>query len=439
MVVMRNFVNTLAVIGLGYVGLASAVIFASKGLGVIGVDVYAERVEAVNNGRCYIKEPGLDVLLHDVVSKGLLRATTDAVEAVRESDAIIIAVPTPVKDSVVDLSYLREALESVKEGLHKGLLVVVESTILPGTTVNLVKPLLEESGLKVEEDFYLAHVPERVAPGRAIDELSNMPRVVGGIGPSSTEKAIELYSRANPRLYTTDATTAEFVKLIENTYRDLNIAYANLLALMAEKLGIDIYEAIMLANTHHRVNIHLPGAGVGGPCLTKDPYMLTSVIPEFWGTKLIRLARRINEYMPKHTVELVETALRSSGLSVRDARVAILGTAYKGGVDDTRESPAKYIVAELLSRGAEVVVYDPYTAESFGAEKALSLEDAVKDVDVILIVTDHPEFKNLDLNIVNNLVRHKIIVDGRRVVEPYQAIKHGFRYYGIGYGRAFKI
>ena len=429
----------ISVIGLGYVGLPTAVVFASRGFSVVGVDVDAGRVEAVNSGRCYLREPGLDVLLRDAVSKGFLGATTDAVKAVRESDAVVIAVPTPVRDDVTDLSYLRAALEGVKRGLHRGLLVVIESTIPPGTTVGFAKPLLEESGLRVEEDFYLAYVPERIAPGRAIEELLSMPRVVGGVGPRSTEKALELYGRVNAKLLPTDATTAEFVKLIENTYRDLNIAYANLLALMAERLGIDVYEAIRLANTHHRVNIHMPGAGVGGPCLTKDPYMLALVLPGFWGTELIKLARRINEYMPRHTVKIVEKALEDIGVGIKGARVAVLGVAYKGGVDDTRESPAKYIVRELLEKGASVVVYDPYTVESFGAERAGSLEEAIRGADAIVMATDHPEFKDVDLDRASKLVRHRVVVDGRMVIEPLQAVKYGFRYYGVGYGRVFKL
>lgn len=429
----------ISVIGLGYVGLPTAVVFASGGFSVVGVDVDAGRVEAVNSGRCYLREPGLDVLLRDAVSKGFLRATTEAARAVRESDAVVIAVPTPVRDGVADLSYLREALLAVREGLHKGLLIVIESTIPPGTTVGFAKPLLEESGLRVEEDFYLAHVPERIAPGRAIEELLNMPRVVGGVGPRSTEKALELYSRVNAKPLPTDATTAEFVKLIENTYRDLNIAYANLLALVAERLGIDVYEAIRLANTHHRVNIHMPGAGVGGPCLTKDPYMLASILPGFWGTELVRLARRINEYMPRHTVEIIEKALGDMRVSIEDARIAVLGVAYKGGVDDTRESPAKYVVRELLEKGASVIVYDPYTVESFGAERAGFLEEAIRGADAIVITTDHPEFKNIDLDKASKLLRHRIIIDGKRVIEPHQAVKHGFKYYGVGYGRAFKL
>lgn len=431
--------KTLTVIGLGRIGLSTAVVFASRGFSVVGVDVDFGRVEAVNSGRCYIREPGLDVLLREVVSRGLLRATTDVVEAVKESDAVIVAVPTPVRDGVADLSYLRAALEGVRRGLHRGVLVVVESTVPPGTTAGFARSLLEESGYMVEEDFFLVHVPERIAPGRAIEELLNVPRVVGGVGLKSTEKAVELYSKVNPKLLPTDATTAEFVKLIENTYRDLNIAFANLLALLAEKLGIDVYEAIKLANTHPRVNIHWPGAGVGGPCLTKDPYMLISIDSGFWGSELIRLARRINEYMPKHTVEIIIKALRDAGIDIKGAKVAVLGAAYKGGVDDIRESPAKYIVKELLEKGARVTVFDPYTSETFGAEKASSIEEAVRDADVIVIVTDHPEFKNLDLDAIAKLVKHRIIVDGRRVIEPYQAVKHGFKYYGIGYGRAFKL
>jgi UDP-N-acetyl-D-mannosaminuronic acid dehydrogenase len=431
--------HTIAVIGLGYVGLPTAVIFAHRGYRVIGVDIDAKKVETVNVGRSYIREPYLNEMLRDSVARGLLSATTDAVAAVRQSDAVIIAVPTPVKNGVADLTYLREALDTVRKSIHRDLLIVIESTIPPGTTVGIAKPMLEETGMKVGQDIYLAHVPERIAPGKAVEELLNAPRVVGGADPRSTEKAIQLYSKVNPHLQPTDATTAEFVKLAENTYRDLNIALANLLALMAEKLGIDVYEAIRLANTHPRVNIHMPGAGVGGPCLTKDPYMLVSTAPDFWGTELIRGARRINDYMPIHTANIVERALADAGLSVVGAKIAVLGAAYKGGVDDTRESPAKHVVQKLFEKGAEVVVYDPYTPETFGARPAKTLEEAAKDADALVIVTDHPEFKKLNLVTLAALMRHRIIIDGRRAVEPHAAAAHGFTYYGVGYGKAYKL
>jgi len=431
--------NRIVVIGLGYVGLPTAVVFASREFEVVGVDVDEGKVKAVNEGRCYIREPGLTELLRDAVSKGLLRATTDGVEAVREADAVIIAVPTPVEEGVVDLGYLRSALEVIKYGLHRDLLVVIESTIPPGTTVGFAKLFLEQSGLKVESDFYLAHVPERIAPGKAIEELLSVPRVVGGVGSRSTERTIELYSRVNPKLLPTDATTAEFVKLIENSFRDLNIAYANLLALIAEKLGIDAYEAIRLANTHPRVNIHWPGAGVGGPCLTKDPYMLIMIAEGIFGIELISIARRINEYMPNHTVELVRKALEDNGVSVSGAKIAVLGVAYKGGVDDVRGSPAKVIIEELRKLGAEVVVHDPYTDETFGAVRADSVEQAVERADALVIVTDHPEFRQLDLDRLGRLMRRRIVIDGRRVFEPHIVAEKGFRYYGIGFGRAIKI
>jgi len=429
----------IAILGLGYVGFPTAVIFASRGYNVIGADVNLKKVESINAGRCYLKEPGLDVLLRATVSKGLLRATTDCVEAVRVSDAVIIAVPTPVVDNVVDLRYLGNALEFVKQGLHKDLLVVIESTMPPRTTVNFVKPLLESSGMLVEEDFYLAHVPERIAPGRAVEELLNVPRVVGGVGFKSTQRAMELYGRVNSNLLPTDATTAEFVKLIENTFRDLNIAYANLLALMAERLGIDIYEAIRLANTHPRVSILRPGAGVGGPCLTKDPYMLMGASRDIFGVELIALARRINDYMPRHMVELVLRALDHEGILVKDARVTVLGVAYKGDVDDVRGTPAKVIIEDLLRKGIRTVVYDPYTDVTFGAKGAGSIEEAVCDSDVLVIVTDHSMFKQLDLRRLGDLMRTRVIIDGRRVVDPCEAFKHGFRYYGIGFGKAFRL
>ncbi|MEM3765499.1 MAG: nucleotide sugar dehydrogenase [Candidatus Bathyarchaeia archaeon] len=429
----------IAILSLGRVGLPTAVIFASKGFNVIGVDVDEYKVKATNDGRCYMQEPKLGVLLKRVVMKGKLKASTDVYAATHEADVVIIAVPTPVNKGIVDLSYLKNALESIRVNLHEGELVVIESTVPPNTTTGFAVPLLEKSGLKVEKEFYLAHIPERIAPGRAVEELVNIPRVVGGVGPKSTKKAMEVYAKVNSNIHPTNATTAEFVKLIENTFRDINIAYANLLALFAEHIGVDIYEAIKLANAHPRVNIHFPGAGVGGPCLTKDPYMLAGLMPDLWYVGLISMARKINEYMPYHVVNLIEKFLRDEKLEIAKASIAVLGTAYKGGVDDTRESPAETVIKELLKKSAQIKVYDPYTSETFGAAPTHRVEDAVDQVDVIVIMTDHPEFKKLNLSKIAPLVRRKAIVDGRRVIEPYEAYKYGFKYYGIGYGGTFKI
>ena len=339
----------------------------------------------------------------------------------------------------MDLSFLRAALEIVKRNLRRGLLVVVESTVSPGTTAGFIKPFLEACGLKADEDFYLAHVPERIAPGRAIEELTSFPRVVGGVSPKSTEKAMELYKVVSPELLPTDATTAEFVKLIENTFRDLNIAYANLLALLAEKLGIDVYEAIRLANTHPRVNIHMPGAGVGGPCLTKDPYLLIERHRDVYGVELIQLSRKINEYMPNHVISMVLRSLSDNGIDPSRAKVAVLGVTYKGDVDDVRESPSKAIIGKLLEKVGEVVVYDPYSSEAFGGKHVSTLEEAVFKADVVVIATDHKEFRKVDLTRLRGLVSNPIIVDGRRVIDPYEAFSHGFKYYGVGFGKVVKL
>ena len=425
----------IAVFGLGYVGLPTAVIFSSSGFNVIGVDIDKEKVELLNNGRSYIREPHLEELLKEAVSKGAFKATLDGNKAAREANTIIIAVPTPERHGTIDLTFLQKALEVIRNNLRRETLIIVESTIPPGTTLNFIKPYIEESGLKVEEDLFLAHVPERIAPGKAIDELMNVPRIVGGVGPKSTKKAFELYSYVNPNLLVTDVTTAEFVKIIENTYRDLNIAYANLLALIAEKIGIDVSEAIRLANTHPRVNIHLPGAGVGGPCLTKDPYFLIMAGKGIPGVELIKSSRMINDNMPYHMVNLVLKALRENNVLIQKAKVTVLGVAYKGGVDDVRESPAKIIIKELLDRGINVVVWDPYSEETFGAERASSLENAVRNSDAIVVVTDHPEFKQINLKDIGKIMRTKIIVDGRRIISPQKSTTLGFKYYGIGLGR----
>mgnify|MGYP001772473709 CR=1 FL=1 len=432
--------TTLCVFGLGYVGLPTAVVFASRGFNVVGVDVDLGKVESVNRGVSYIKEPGLGELLREAVAGGRLRATADADEALSVCDVVLVDVPTPVRGGVADLSYVVDVLGRVSRRLRRGMLVVVESTVPPGTTAGLARRVLEEgSGLRVEVDFYLAHVPERIAPGRAVEELLNMPRVVGGVGPRSAEAAVGVYGRVSSRLYVTDATTAEFVKLAENAYRDLNIAFANLLALMAERLGIDVYEAIRLANTHPRVSIHMPGAGVGGPCLTKDPYMLASALQDFWGSELIRLGRRLNDYMPVHVIEIVERVAELEGFALRGSRVVVLGAAYKGGVDDTRESPARVVVSELLRRGADVVVHDPYTSESFGAKYVGDVYQAAEGADVVVVVTDHPEYRGIDLERLGVAMRRRVIVDGRRVIDPYVAVSKGFRYYGVGFGRAWRV
>jgi len=307
----------------------------------------------------------------------------------------------------------------------------------PGTTKNLVARILEErSGLKCGEDFWLVNCPERIAPGKTIREFVENVRIVGGYNSESSEIAVKLFEAVtNREILTTDCTSAELAKLAENAFRDVNIAFANELALICEQIGADVIEVTKLANTHPRVNIHKPGCGVGGPCLPKDPYLLLHPVKEKnFKSGVIEPSRKLNDYMSKHTVEVVVKALRKLGKDVSESKVTVLGVAYKGEVDETRNSPAERIVRGLMDLGSEVVVYDPYCEESFGAGRAKNLHEAVRGADCIVIVTDHKMFRELKLGKIKALMNENpVLIDGRRIVHPIEAKNQGFMYLGIGY------
>jgi UDP-N-acetyl-D-mannosaminuronic acid dehydrogenase len=426
----------LAVLGSGYVGLPTAALFAEAGFNVVAVDVRREVVDAVNSCVSPVREPGLQELVERNVLAGRLKSSLNSQADLHKADAVIISVQTPIyKSKKPNLSFLKKALKEVGRGCHEGMLVVVSSTIPPGTMANLVKPTLEAlTGLRVESDFYLAYVPERIAPGRALQEFVGNPRLVGGVGHNSTRVASELFKTVCKKLIQTDAATAEIAKLAENTFRDVNIAFANQLALICEHYGVDVKKVIELANTHPRVTIHLPGPGVGGPCLPKDPYLLISGIKPS-RRDIIKTARRINDSMSDHVVNVVLLALKDTGKDVRNAKVTVLGTAYKADVADSRLSPAEPIILKLLNSGIKVVAYDPYCQESFGAERAESLSEAVRGSDCIIIVTDHAEFKKVDLQLLKSEVKENpIIIDARRMLDPNIVKTFGFKYYGLGYG-----
>ena len=430
----------LTVIGSGYVGLPTAALFAEAGFHVIAVDIKPEVVRAVSSGFSQINEPHLNEFISRNVQAGRLKATSNPIEALNQTNAVIISVQTPIDQNKNPiLSFLMEALEDVGKNMKRGTLVVISSTVPPGTMLRKVKPKLESlSGLNADDEFYLAYVPERIAPGKALREFVESPRLVGSVGPNSTKIAAQLFKTVCKKVIETDAATAEIAKLAENTFRDINIAFANQLALICEQSRVDVMEAIELANTHPRVNIHTLGPGVGGPCLPKDPYLL---INRTRPTKhdVINAARRINDYMPKHIVKLILEALKKTGKNIRNSRIAIFGTAYKGNVDDSKLSPSKPIIHELIKLGAKTTVYDPHCNESFEAKKAKSLHDAIKDADCLAIITDHTEFKNLNLKEIKALMNEKpAIIDGRRIINPHITEKLGFTYYGIGLGKPHK-
>ena len=351
---VQNTFKDVCVVGLGYIGLPTAAFIASKGVKVTGVDVNPAFVESINKGEVPFVEPGFDQLLKDVVERGLLTARFDQVEA----DAYIVCVPTPFKgdNHEVDTKFINSAVDAMAPHLRPGALVVLESTSPPGTTRKMAEYIIEKRpdlSLNEEDEnaIFIAHCPERVLPGQIMEEMENNDRVIGGLTPKGTELARDLYATfCTAELLTTDATTAEMAKLTENSFRDVNIAFANELSLICDRLGIDVWELIELANHHPRVNILKPGPGVGGHCIAVDPWFIVSAVPE--EAKIVRQAREINDSKPSFVLDKVEKALSESD----NKRVAALGIAFKADIDDLRESPALGIVEKLAERNPETTV-----------------------------------------------------------------------------------
>lgn len=408
--------SNLCVLGLGYIGLPTASIFASNGFRVEGVDVNPAIADIVNSGDIHIEEPGLKTLVQAAIRSGNLRASTSPSPA----DAFIIAVPTPIAgDKRADLAAVEAATRSIVPHLRPGNLVILESTSPPGTTRDLVVPILAESGLEPGRELFVAHSPERVLPGRILHELIANHRVIGGIDAPSAERARDLYAHVvGGEIHLTDATTAETVKLMENTYRDVNIALANELAVVCGRLGVSAWEVVALANRHPRVQLHQPGPGVGGHCISVDPWFLVEALPE--ETPLIRLARTINDRMPRRVAALVRNRLGG----VNHPKVTVLGVSYKGNVDDVRESPAEPIVEDLLADGVRVGLYDP-RARHFSHELS-GLEEAFSGSDCVLLLADHSEFHYLDPAKLVKLVRRPLLVDTRKTLDLDAWRKAGF-------------
>lgn len=400
--------NSLCVLGLGYIGLPTASTFATHGLEVRGVDVNQRVVDILRDGQVHIKEPGLRTLVQAAFHSNKLTVASEPAAA----DAFIIAVPTPITpDKGADLSYVEAAAASIVPHLTPGNLVVLESTCPPRTTLELVGPILEQSGFEMGVDFLLCYSPERVLPGKILHELIENARVVGGVTPESAQAGRELYQtfvRGEIRL--TDATTAEMVKLMENTYRDVNIALANEFSRLAERFGVDAWRAIELANLHPRVEILKPGPGVGGHCIGIDPWFLVEAAPE--STPLIHQARAVNDNQPAYAVAGI---MRALGGSLQGKRIAALGLAYKADVDDLRESPAIRVVQELVAQGAQVHTYEPIAAGASvaGADAADSLEGALDGAEAVLLLVDHRQLVNLAPEQAAKQMAGKVAIDLR--------------------------
>jgi nucleotide sugar dehydrogenase len=433
---------TVAVYGLGKMGLPVATVFAETGTRVIGVDINQITVDEINKGRCPILgEPGLADMLESNVKRRRLSATTDGVMAAEESDIMIVIVPSLLdSENNPDLNAVTTACSSISKGLARGDFVIVETTVPPRTTKDVILPILKKSGLE-KGDFGLAFCPERTSSGRAIRDITGAyAKVVGGIDRESTEVAEAIYSVINKRgvITVSDSTAAELVKLFEGIYRDVNIALSNELALICKEIGASPMEIFPVVNEpfdekHQRYHVNLlqPGAGVGGHCIPVYPYFITKNVKS--DTSLIKLARKTNDSMPYHMVDLIKEALKEMDLSLKDSNIYILGLAFRGGVKETRNSPTISIIRKLKEAQANVFLYDPLFSkeeiESFGVKYRESFDD----IDCAVVLTDHKEFREYNWQQIGNRIRSKIVVDGRQVVDPMKVRGLGYIYKGIGY------
>jgi len=387
----------VGVIGLGYVGLPLGVEFSRAGFAVTGFEVDGRRVAELNAGRSYIGDVS-EYTIRELVASKRLRATTDFDE-LAQMDTISICVPTPLrKTRDPDLTYIISALDQILPRLRAGQLIVLESTTYPGTTEELVQPKLEERGLKAGRDFFLAFSPERVDPGNATFHTRNIPKVVGGITPRCTEHAAALYGQCVERVVQVSSSrVAEMVKLLENTFRSVNIGLVNELALMCHHLEVDVWEVIeAAASKPFGFMPFYPGPGLGGHCIPIDPlYLSWKARASGFEPRFIELAAHVNERMPEYVLELINSALNRQSKSIRDSRIHILGVAYKRGVSDCRESPALAVMKLLAERGAKISYSDPYVPEV--REEGLDLtsqapRDVVQGCDCVVILTDHGDF-----------------------------------------------
>lgn len=417
---------TICVLGLGYIGLPTAAMLALGGHEVIGFDTSERVLRSIREGAGHIKEEPVRTLVQRALESGKLRLSAELMVA----DAYIICVPTPTTDHRPDLSAVHQAAAAVAAVAERGCLIVLESTVPVGTTERILAGALGRAG-KDPDAFSIVHCPERVIPGAIVRELRENDRVIGGRRSGDAQVAAALYrSFVSGSIHCTDCATAEFVKVVENTYRDVNIAFANELALLAEELGIDAWEAIDLANNHPRVDILSPGPGVGGHCIPVDPHFLANANP--FVTELIQAARRINERMPHVVARRIFDLVPSQYGKVT---VTLLGAAYKANVDDPRESPTIRVDELLREAGYSTRIFDPHVS-SFVRPLAPTIEDAVAEADVLVLLTPHAEFNALDPQATGRRMRRCILVDTRDFFDLSRWRAAGFQTYTLGNGKA---
>ena len=432
----------VCVVGIGRIGLPTALLFAKSGLDTIGVDINESLVQNINSGIYPLKdEPGIEEIFNDVIKNKKFSATTQIEDAVHNSDLILLSLPTPMdENNIPDYSALRSVATKLSEILSPNSLVIVESTIEPGFIEDeMVSTILKSGRLKMEENFFIGVCPENANPGEILHDFTNLPRLVGGINNHVIKliKMIYDFVFSVELVEMPDCKTANAVKLTTNVFRDVNIAFVSELSLMFEKLGIDTMKVLEAAKKKYNFQIHYPGAGVGGPCLPINSYQFLNTAKRT-GVRLniIESSRQINEKMPEHVIELTLDAFKECDKTIQNSNILILGISYKPDVKDIQLTPAKHIIEKLQKLGANVHIYDPYfpSDQIFGINVEENLDVIISKVDAAIIVTAHKEFKKITISIFNQM-KSPILIDTRGIIDPTEAQQAKLIFRGLGRGK----
>lgn len=435
----------VCVIGVGRIGLPTALSFANSGLSTIGVDINTQLVETINSGVFPLKdEPGYDSIFENVFRDKKFRATTKIEEGVPASDVILLSLPTPMNDQ--NIPYY-DALKSVGKQLHdhlnKGSLVIVESTIEPGFVENELIQIIEgaDKKLKAGKDFGIGVCPETANPGQILVDFEKLPRLVGAIDEKTANMITKIYRHVFTvdLIQMPDCKTANAVKLTTNVFRDLNIAFVNELAMLFEKIGIDTMKVLEAAKTKYNFQVHYPGAGVGGPCLPVNSYQMLNLAKNVNPNllRLVRVGREVNEHMPQHVLDLLQDGFAEASKKIQDSQILVLGISYKPDVKDVQLTPAETLIEKLKQLKAKVKIYDPYykSTEIFGIKTENNMIDALNNTDAVLIVTAHKEFHDLEPTFLVSKMKTPIVVDSRGIIDNHAAKKAGLIFRGLGRGK----
>ena len=432
----------VCVVGIGRIGLPTALSFAKSGLQTIGVDINENLVNTINSGVFPLKdEPGYEEIFNDVIKNKMFSATTKIEDAIPNSDLILLSLPTPMdKNNVPDYSALRDSASKLSKFLSPNSLIIVESTVEPGFIEDEMVPIISKSDqLKIGENFFIGVCPENANPGEILHDFTNLPRLVGSINKQTTEIITFIYDFvfAVELVIMPDCKTANAVKLTTNVFRDINIAFINELSLMFEKLGIDTLKVLEAAKKKYNFQIHYPGAGVGGPCLPINSYQLLNAARRSGvNLSMIEYSRQINEKMPEHVIKLTLDAFKECKKPIQNNDILILGVSYKPDVKDIQLTPAKHIIKKLQDLGANIHIYDPYFSSSqvFGINVEENLDAVISKVDASIIITAHKEFRNISLPVFNKM-KSPILVDTRGIIDPMDAKQAKLIFRGLGRGK----